>query len=342
MYGLRIVVVGSAGAVGTEMIKTLERSKIPIRELIPADTEENEGKPVVFRGREYRTIETVPEVFRGTDIALFSAGAEASAELAPIAVEEGAVVIDNSAQWRMDPTVPLVVPEVNIEAVQRHRGIIANPNCSTIQMLLVLGPLHRYYEVKRVVVSTYQAVSGSGLKAIEELKRQSIAFLQGEIDEAERHSVYPHRIAFNALPHIDVFMEEGYTKEEMKMVKETHKILDPKIRVCPTAVRIPVFRGHSEALNIEVENSFTIEEVVNILSTASGVKVVDDPTKAIYPIASEAEGKDNVFVGRIRRDPTLMHGLNLWVVSDNLRKGAALNAVQIAEALYNRMLTPAT
>jgi aspartate-semialdehyde dehydrogenase len=271
--------------------------------------------------------------FTDVDIALFSAGAEASEELAPIAVREGAVVIDNSSAWRMDPQVPLVVPEVNPGDVDWHKGIIANPNCSTIQMLVAAKPIHDAYKIRRIVVSTYQAVSGSGGPAIAELAMQAGQYVRGEPIEPK---VYPRQILFNALPHIDAFTENGYTKEEMKMVHETHKILDPRILVSPTAVRVAVFRGHSESVNIETEKAFELEDVRKLLKHAPGVRLMDDPDASVYPTALDADGQDAVYVGRVRRDSTVPNGLNMWVVSDNLRKGAALNAVQIAETLLTR------
>lgn len=338
MDTLRVAVVGAMGAVGSEMIKILESSNLPVRELVPLDVKEHVGRTVSFRGTIVPVGEAVRGAFTRVDVALFSAGAEASEALAPVAVEEGAIVIDNSSQWRMDPRVPLVVPEVNPEALDRHSGIIANPNCSTIQMLVALAPIHHTYHIRRIVVATYQAVSGSGLAAIEELSRQSADHL---VQRPSTVKVYPHPIAFNALPHIDVFGDEGYTKEEMKMVHETHKILDEGILVSPTAVRIPVFRGHSEAINIETEKPFKVELVKELLSAAPGIKVQDDVFNNVYPLARDSEGKDAVYVGRVRRDTTLKNGLNLWVVADNLRKGAALNAVQIAETMYTRTLIPA-
>ena len=333
MERFRVAVVGALGAVGTEMIKTLEQRNFPVSALIPMDTEDMAGKTVVFKGQEVKVRAARPGAFGDVDIALFSAGAEASLALAPAAVSEGDIVIDNSSQWRMDPGVPLVVPEVNPQALDAHKGIIANPNCSTIQMLVAAKPIHDAYRIKRIVVATYQAVSGTGTAAIAELASQAGQFSRGEHIDA---SVYPRQIHFNALPHIDVFLDNGYTKEEMKMVHETHKILDPAIAVSPTAVRIGVFRGHSESINIETEKPFNINEIRQLLSTAPGVQVMDDPDKLLYPTALDCDGKDAVFVGRLRTDPTVKNGLNMWVVSDNLRKGAALNAVQIAETLIAR------
>ena len=331
MNQLNVAVVGALGAVGQQMIKTLEKSTLPINNFIPMDIPENAGKDCKFRDKEYKVVTAEEEAFKSVDIALFSAGAGASEILAPLAVKQGTVVVDNSSQWRMDPEIPLVVPEVNPEALRTHKGIIANPNCSTIQMLVACKPLHDHFRIKRIVVSTYQAVSGSGQKAIDELKDQAKAFFN---DKKEEVNVYPHPIAFNVLPHIDVFLENGYTKEEMKMVHETHKILDSSIMVSPTAVRVPVFRSHSESVNLEFENDFSIEDAKKYLSEAKGIILCDSPEDNVYPLAREAEGNGEVYVGRIRRDETVKSGLNMWVVADNLLKGAALNAVQIAETMY--------
>ncbi|MDA8409841.1 MAG: aspartate-semialdehyde dehydrogenase [Treponema sp.] len=333
MTQYRVAVVGALGAVGQEMIKTLEQRDFPVSELVPLDIESKAGSLVTYKGAKVAVRAAKKGAFVGVDFALFSAGSEASLELAPIAASEGAIVIDNSAAWRMDPGVPLVVPEVNPQALDAHKGIIANPNCSTIQMLVACKPIHDAFTIKRIVVATYQAVSGTGAPAIEEMKAQAAQFVRGE---KITNSVYPRQILFNALPHIDVFLDNGYTKEEMKMVNETHKILDPNISVSPTAVRVPVFRGHSEAVNVETERPFTIAEVRALLEKAPGVRVMDDPSKLVYPTALDAEGQDATFVGRLRLDPTVPHGLSMWVVSDNLRKGAALNAVQIAETLIAR------
>jgi len=327
---LRIAVVGALGAVGQEMLEILGTSSLPISKIKALDTATNVGKKVFCRGAKWLVEEARPGSFTDVDIALFSAGGAASAELAPIAVAEGAIVVDNSSHWRMTEGVPLVIPEVNPQALLKHKGLIANPNCSTIQMALVLKPLHDRFTITRVVVSTYQAVSGSGVAAIRELRTQSNAILAGKAVEAE---VYPHQIAFNAIAQIDVFEDNGYTKEELKLVNETNKILESSIKISPTAVRIPVFRGHSESLNIEFSQSYAIEEVVSILSQGPGIKVLDDPTLSQYPTPVDCTGKDLVYVGRIRRDISLKRGLNLWIVSDNLRKGAALNTVQIAEKL---------
>ncbi|MDY0094345.1 MAG: aspartate-semialdehyde dehydrogenase [Candidatus Vecturithrix sp.] len=330
-----VAVVGALGAVGREMTSILTERNFPIRTIKLLDIEANEGQERSFNGMPVKVQTARPGAFNDVDIALFSAGAEASLSLAPIAVKEGAVVIDNSSAWRMDPQIPLVIPEVNPGALKHHKGLIANPNCSTIQMLVALKPIHDNYTIKRIVVSTYQAVSGSGQQAINELHEQVKKYLDGEKISSK---VYPHQIAFNALPHIDVFLENGYTKEEMKMIHETHKILDPAIKVCPTTVRIPVIRSHSEAINIETEKPFEVSEVTELLQNAPGIRVIDDVRSNAYPLALHATGKDEVFVGRIRRDASIEHGLNLWVVSDNLRKGAALNAVQIAETLVQRQL----
>jgi aspartate-semialdehyde dehydrogenase len=335
MSGYTVAVVGALGAVGTEMIKTLEQRKFPVDRLVPLDVEARAGSVVLYNGKEVVVASAEEGAFEGVDIALFSAGADASLVLAPVAVREGAIVIDNSSAWRMDPKVPLVVPEVNPEALDGHAGLIANPNCSTIQMLVAAKPIHDAFRIKRIVVSTYQAVSGSGGPAIAELADQARAFVAGD---PIKHSVYPRQILFNALPHIDVFQDNGYTKEEMKMVHETHKILDPAILVCPTAVRVGVYRGHSESMNLETEKPLSASSVRALLEKAPGIVVMDDPAKLVYPTALDCDGQDAVYVGRIREDPTVPHGVNLWVVSDNLRKGAALNAVQIAETLILRKL----
>ena len=335
MKSYNVAVVGALGAVGKEMLKTLEQRAFPVREIKPLDVAANVNKEISFDGKTVLVQEAKRGVFKGVDIALFSAGAEASLTLSPIAVSEGCTVIDNSSAWRMDPEVPLVVPEVNPQALRLHKGIIANPNCSTIQMLVALKPLHDLYKIKRIVVSTYQAVSGSGQKAIDELTRQARQYQNGE---TITHEVYPHQILFNALPQIDVFLENGYTKEEMKMVNETHKILDPGIQVSPTAVRIAVFRGHSEAINIETESPVDIAEAMEAMKNAKGVTLTDNPQNCDYPLALDSEDHDDVYVGRLRLDESVPHGLNLWVVSDNLRKGAALNAVQIAEKMIELSL----
>jgi len=326
-----VAVVGATGAVGREMISVLEERKFPVDKIRLFASERSEGLELEYNKRTIN-VETLNEdSFKGIDIALFSAGGERSRIWAPVAARSGCVVVDNSSQWRMDPEVPLVVPEVNPNDLEWHKGIIANPNCSTIQMVVVLKPLHDAAKIKRVVVTTFQAVSGTGKKAMDELLNQVRDILNFKEVTKE---VYPHQIAFNVLPHIDKFLENGYTKEEMKMVDETKKIMGGgSIRVTATTVRVPVFRGHSESLNIETEKKVSANEARAILSTAPGVVVYDAPEKNVYPLPLYAAGKDETYVGRIREDESIERGLNLWVVSDNLRKGAALNAVQIAEKL---------
>lgn len=330
-----IAVVGALGNVGTEIRDILEKSELTVGNLVLMDIAQNTGKIVRWRETDCAVIEAKPEAFEGVDIAIMSAGAEASLELSPEAVKFGCVVIDNSTAFRMVPDHPLVIPEVNIDSLENHQGIIANPNCSTIQMLVALKPIHDNYRIKRVIVSTYQAVSGSGQAAVDELQKQTHAFANGEEMLAE---VYPHQIAFNILPHIDLFLENGYSKEEMKMILETAKILDPQIKITATTVRVPVTNGHSESLNIETEKSFEIEEIKTLLAASPGIELEDDPGNNVYPLALNAAGKDAVFVGRIRRDFSTDNALNMWCVSDNLRKGAALNTVQIAEELVKRDL----
>ena len=326
-----VAVVGATGVVGKEMIEILEERNFPVSELVPLASERSAGERVTFRDKSWVVKKLSKDSFQGVDIALFSAGAERSLEFAPSAVTSGAVVIDNSSAFRMAPKVPLVVPEINAHAVVGHAGIIANPNCSTIGMVMALKPIHDAVKIKRIVVTTFQSVSGTGKEAIDELAGQTVALLNFRDIETK---VYPHQIAFNCLPHIDAFLENGYTKEEMKMVNETRKILeDESIGVTATTVRVPVFRCHSEAVNIETERKISANEVRAILSSAPGVLVYDDPKKNLYPLAIDTTGKDDVYVGRIREDESIPNGINLWVVSDNLRKGAALNAVQIAELL---------
>lgn len=327
-----VAVVGALGMVGTEMIRTLERRNFPVDEFRPLDVPENAGKEIRFHGKPVRVQAAEKANFAGIDIAIFSAGAGASKVLAPQAVEMGAVVVDNSSQWRMDPECPLVVPEVNPEDLRRHKGIIPNPNCSTIQMVVVLKPLYDRSRIKRVVVSTYQAASGAGRKGADGLRAEAEEYLATGTPVEAR--VHPVQLAFNAVPHIDVFQEHGYTKEEYKMVNETRKILgDPEIQVNPTAVRIPVWYGHSESINIETEAKITPDEARAILRDAPSVIVMDDPAANLYPTPLESNDRDETMVGRIREDLTIPNGLNLWVVSNNIRKGAALNAVQIAETL---------
>lgn len=326
-----VAVVGATGAVGLEMLKILEERQFPVKNMRLFASNRSKGRKLKFRGAEIEVEDLTKSRYRGIEIALFSAGASRSIEFAPKFVRAKAVVIDNSSAFRMEKDVPLVVPEVNPHAIKRHRGIIANPNCSTIQMVVALNPIHKEYKIKRIVVATYQSVSGTGLKAMEELRVQSQEVLSG--NQITRN-VYPHQIAFNCLPQIDVFLENDYTKEEMKTVNETKKIMeDGSIKVTATCVRVPVFRCHSEAVNIETERKITAKKAKDLLRKAPGVVVIDDPKESLYPLAINAAGRDEVFVGRIREDESVPYGLNLWVVSDNLRKGAALNAVQIAEYL---------
>lgn len=324
-----VAIAGATGLVGREMIDILAERNFPVSELVPLASERSEGERIQFRGKNLIVKRLAKDCFKGVDIALFSAGADRSLEFVPEAVKSGAVVIDNSSAFRMDPQVPLVVPEVNAHSIAAHTGIIANPNCSTIGMVVVLKPIHDAAKIKRIVVTTFQSVSGTGKEAIDELAGQTVALLNFRDVEKK---VYPHQIAFNCLPHIDSFLDDGYTKEEMKMVNETRKIMeDESIRVTATTVRVPVFRCHSESVNIETEKEISANEVRAILATAPGVIVYDDPKKDIYPLAIDVAGKDEVYVGRIRADDSIPNGINLWIVSDNLRKGAALNAVQIAE-----------
>ena len=333
-----VAVVGATGAVGNEMIEILDQRKFPVGSLKLLASERSFGLSLGFKGHDVGVEVLKEDSFKGVDIGLFSPGGAVSQRFAPIAARSGCVVIDNTSAFRMEPDVPLVVPEVNAHAVKdyKKRGIIANPNCSTIQMVVALKPLHDAARIKRIVVSTYQAVSGTGKKAIAELEGQVTA-IYGNREIV--HKVYPHQIAFNCLPHIDVFFENGYTKEEMKMVNETRKIMeDDTISVTATTVRVPVFYGHSESVNVEFERDLSPDEARSILSKAPGVVVADDPGKAVYPLAIYAAGRDETFVGRIRRDETIAHGLNMWIVSDNIRKGAALNAVQIAEVLAEKYL----
>jgi aspartate-semialdehyde dehydrogenase len=333
-----VAVAGATGAVGLEMIKTLEQRKFPVGSVKLLASERSVGKELRVNGKPAKVEKLTKDSFKGIQIALFSAGASRSLEFAPAAAASGAVVVDNSSAFRMDPEIPLVVPEVNPHAVAQYkkRGIIANPNCSTIQMVVALKPIHDAARIQRIVVSTYQAVSGTGLKAIDELLVQTRALLSSQ--EIQK-KVYPHQIAFNCLPHIDVFLENGYTKEEMKMVNETRKIMeDPTIRVTATTVRVPVVHSHSESVNIETEKKITPQQVREILSKAPGVRVVDNPSLNEYPLAIHAAGRDETFVGRIREDESIPNGINMWVVSDNVRKGAALNAVQIAEILIEKYI----
>jgi len=338
MKTYNVAVAGATGAVGNEMVAILEERNFPVKNLKLLASSRSVGKTISFKGTDIKVEELKEDSFKGVDIGLFSPGGAVSMKFAPIAAASGCVVIDNTSAFRMEPDIPLVVPEVNEHAIAgyKNRGIISNPNCSTIQMVVVLKPLHDFAKIKRVVVSTYQAVSGTGKKAIYELEQQVLAIYNNK--EIEK-KVYPHQIAFNCLPHIDSFLENGYTKEEMKMVNETKKIMeDQSIQVTATTVRVPVFYGHSESVNVEFESDVTPEKARELLSKAPGVKVTDDPSKNIYPLAIYAAGKDDTFVGRIRRDESVKYGLNMWIVSDNIRKGAALNAVQIAEVLIKKYL----
>lgn len=328
-----VAVVGATGAVGREMVKVLEERNFPVDEFRPLASARSAGSTVEFHGREVDVQELTKERFKGIDIALFSAGGSVSLEFAPIAAQAGAVCIDNTSAFRMEKDVPLVVPEVNPDAIADYkaRGIIANPNCSTIQMVVALKPLHDKAKIKRLVISTYQSVSGAGQAGIDELSRQTASLINMQDVECSK---FPHRIAFNVLPHIDVFLDNGYTKEEMKMVNETKKILgDDSLRISATTVRVPVFYGHSESLTVEFEKKLTPAEARDILFKAPGVVVVDDPTESRYPLASDCAGTDATYVGRIREDLSADNGLVMWVVADNVRKGAATNAVQIAEKL---------
>ena len=334
----KVAVAGATGAVGGAMLDVLARRDFPLDELRLLASARSVGKKLTFKGQEIAVQEMTKDSFKDIDIALFSAGASRSFEFAPAAAAAGAVVVDNSSAYRMDPEIPLVVPEVNPHAIAQYkkRGIIANPNCSTIQMLVALKPIHDKVRIKRIVVSTYQAVSGTGAKAIEELDAQVRAYAAGK---AMEHRVYPHQIAFNCLPQIDSFLDNGYTKEEMKMVNETRKMFeDDTIGVTATTVRVPVFYGHSEAVNIETEKKITAAEVKALLKDAPGVKLVDEPTLSQYPMAIDCAGKFETLVGRIREDESIANGINLWVVADNILKGAALNAVQIAEVLIKDYL----
>jgi aspartate-semialdehyde dehydrogenase len=334
--GYRVCVVGATGVVGQEMIKVLEERQFPVRDLKLLASERTAGTKRKFNGEELKVQVLGKDSFKDMEIGLFSAGGSISQKFAPIASQEGCVVIDNTSAFRMDPEVPLVVPEVNPHAIAdyTHKGIIANPNCSTIQMVVVLKPIHDVATIKRVVVSTYQSVSGTGKDAIRELEKQTLAIFNLKEVTCE---VYPHQIAFNCLPHIDVFSENGYTKEEMKMVNETKKIMeDESIAITATTVRVPVFYGHSESVNIETVKKITPDEAREMLSRAPGVMVVDNPKKNEYPLAVYAAGRDETFVGRIREDLSIENGINMWIVSDNVRKGAALNAVQIAETLVDQ------
>jgi aspartate-semialdehyde dehydrogenase len=327
---MKIAVVGATGLVGTKMLEVLAERNFPVSELIPVASEKSVGKEIIFKGNRYKVRSMLQAIAERPDIALFSAGGSTSTEWAPKFAEVGCTVIDNSSAWRMDPTKKLIVPEVNAGVLQKQDLIIANPNCSTIQMVVALQPLHNKYKIKRVVVSTYQSVTGTGVKAVDQMMNER---KNGSSDVM----AYKYRIDMNAIPQIDVFLDNGYTKEEMKMVNETKKIMgDDSIRVTATTVRIPVMGGHSESVNVEFENEFDIKELTDLLRNSQGIIVEDEPSKQLYPMPMNAHNRDEVFVGRIRRDETQDKTLNLWIVSDNLRKGAATNAVQIAEHLVKQ------
>lgn len=331
MKSYNVAVVGATGMVGQKMLQVLEEMKFPVNNLYPMASARSKGKTVKFGDKEYVVEELCDEAFdKDIDIALFSAGGSTSERFAPAAAKRGVIVIDNSSAWRMDPEVPLVVPEVNPEDLKGHKNIIANPNCSTIQAMVALKPIYDKYGIDRIVYSTYQAVSGSGVKGYKDLE---------EGVKGAENQFYPHPIAYNCLPHIDDFLDNGYTKEEMKMVNETHKIMhDDNIRVTATTVRVPVYYGHSESINVETKKSFEIEDVKALFKDASGCVLRDDPANNVYPLAREAEGTNDVYIGRIRRDFSIDNGINFWCVADNIRKGAAANAVQIAFALIEEGL----
>jgi aspartate-semialdehyde dehydrogenase len=333
-----VAVAGATGAVGNQMVACLAERDFPVKRVAFLASYRSVGQKIRFRGDDIAVEELKADSFKNMDIAIFSAGAGPSKTFAPLAAKDGCIVVDNSSAWRMDPNIPLVVPEVNPHAVAQYKnkGIIANPNCSTIQMVVALNPIHQKYGLKRVVVSSYQAVSGTGKKAIDELYAQTEAILQ---KKNIKKNVYPHQIAFNCLPHIDAFLENGYTKEEMKMLNETRKILeDSTIGITATTVRVPVFYSHSESVNIETHRHVSADEVKALLKKAPGVKVVDDPAQNLYPLAIQTAGQDLTWVGRIREDESIENGINMWIVADNIRKGAATNAVQIAEILAQAYL----
>lgn len=328
---MKVAIIGATGLVGSEMLKVLAARNFPISELIPVASEKSKGKQIDYEGKKYKVVTIQDAIALKPDIALFSAGGATSLQFAPEFAKIGTKVIDNSSAWRMDADKKLIVPEVNGDALVQEDMIIANPNCSTIQMVVVLNPLHKRYGIKRVVVSTYQSVTGTGVKAVQQM--------EDERNGVDGEKAYPYRIDKNVIPHIDVFQENGYTKEEMKMIQETKKIMrDEGIAVTATTVRIPVIGGHSESVNIEFEKDFDLQEIKSLLSNEPGVIVYDDPSQLHYPMPIDAHGKDEVFVGRIRRDESLKNALNLWIVADNLRKGAATNTVQIAETLIKNGL----
>ena len=332
--GFKVAVVGATGLVGGEFLKILEQRNFPVDELMLYASDRSAGKKLYFKGDSLDVMETVDSSFNNIDIALFSAGSDVSKYFSPIAAKAGAVVIDNSSAFRMDNEVPLVIPEVNPEDIRLNKGIIANPYCSTIQMVVALNPIHQISPIQRIVVSTYQAVSGTGSNAVEELRNQTSNLISGE--KGINPSVYPHQIAFNALPFVEGFLDNDYTTEEWKMVEETRKIMhQDSMAICATCVRVPVYFGHGESVNIELENPMNPEDAKRRLSTAPGVSLLDNPSKDIYPLPIDAEGQDDVFVGRIRKDESHPNGLVMWVVADNIRKGAALNTIQIAEKMLD-------
>lgn len=334
---MKVAVVGATGLVGTKMLQVLNERNFPVTELVPVASEKSVGKQVEFKGKKYTVVSMTDAIAAKPAVAIFSAGGSTSLEWAPKFAEAGITVIDNSSAWRMDPSKPLVVPEINADILTAHDKIIANPNCSTIQMVVALNPLHKRYGIKRIVVSTYQSVTGTGVKAVEQLEGERSKAVKG--GNGEYPMAYKYPIDLNVIPQIDVFLDNGYTKEEMKMVNETRKIMrDDSIRVTSTTVRIPVMGGHSEAVNVEFEKEYELGDVKSLLQSAPGVVVVDDPATQQYPMPKDAHEKDEVFVGRLRRDESQPNTLNLWVVSDNLRKGAATNAVQIAEYLVQKGL----
>ncbi len=332
---LVVGVAGATGAVGREMLRILEEREFPASQVRALASSRSAGTKLPFKDGEIVVEEMTEDSFQDIQLALFSAGGSSSREFAPIAAKEGCVVVDNSSAWRMDPEVPLVVPEVNSEALYSHNNIIANPNCSTIQMVAALKPLHDKGTITRVVVSTYQAVSGSGQKAVDELQNQVRSLFNMQDVEC---NVYPYQIAFNCLPQIGDFTENDYSEEEMKMVNETRKIMDESIKVSATTIRVPVFYGHSEAVNVETKEKISASDARVILSEAPGIQVLDNPREKIYPLAIQATGEDDIYVGRIREDTSLENGLDMWVVADNIRKGAALNTVQIAEEILDKGL----
>lgn len=333
---MKTVVVGVTGLVGTRMVEVLQERRFPVTEFIPVASERSVGKTILFNGNEYPVVTAEEAIARRPDLAIFSAGADISRELAPKFAAVGCRVVDNSSCWRMDPTKKLVIPEINPDVLTADDWIIANPNCSTIQMLLPLWPLHRRYTIQRIVVSTYQSVTGSGNPAVEQMRAERAGGKWGDYP-----AFYHYPIDENIIPHIDDFLESGYTKEEMKMVNETHKIFgDDSIGVSPTTARVPVLGGHSESINLEFAQDFSLEDVRKIWSETPGVTVQDEPARNIYPMPLYSLGKDDVFVGRLRRDPSVRFGLNFWCVSDNIRKGAATNAIQIAEVLLQKGFLP--